>query len=357
VRTQAVRQARLAVDELGHHPSVAIWCGHNSPVPISIDPDAVATAANRRRLAVRSVAAQELPTYNRTILDRSIARTLRRNDPSRPVVPHSGVLPNLPRLDGTDSHLYLGWYGGEEWQLPALAAAMPRLVRFVGEFGAQSVPTDADFVDPAAWPDLDWDELGERYGAQHGVFERYVPPGDHPTFESWAEATRQYQANLVFFGIESLRRLKYRPTGGFAVFSFADSAPGITWSVLSAARVPKPAYRALAAACAPVIAVADRLPHHVHPGDALAVQVHVVSDLRRDLTGVRVVATWRWDGGEVVEGFEGDVPADGVVRVGEAHVVAPEEDGLLELELELRYDDVVTTRRDRTVVLGGPHEH
>src|SRR5690606_3450396 len=37
VRKQAVRQARKAVELLGHHPSVAIWCGHNEPMAIDID--------------------------------------------------------------------------------------------------------------------------------------------------------------------------------------------------------------------------------------------------------------------------------------------------------------------------------
>ena len=357
VRPQAVRQARLAVDLLGHHPSIAVWCGHSSPVPLSIEPDDVATPEGRRRLLARNVSAQELPTYNRTILDRSIARTLRRNDPSRPVVPHSGVLPHLPRLDGTDSHLYLGWYGGEEWQFPALCAAWPRLVRFVSEFGAQSVPVDADFVDAADWPNLDWEELGERHRAQRGVFERYVPPEAFGTFEEWAAATRRYQADLVRFHVETLRRLKYSPTGGFAVFAFADATPGITWSLLSADRVPKDAYGALRAVCAPVIATADRLPDHVHPGEPIEVQVHVVSDLRHELDDVRVVARWSWDGGGHVEGFEGAVEADGCVLVGTSGIHAPEEDGPVELALELSYGDVVTTRTDRTFVVGGEHHH
>ncbi len=36
VRQQAVRQAREAVDLLGHHPSVALWCGHNEAEPQAV---------------------------------------------------------------------------------------------------------------------------------------------------------------------------------------------------------------------------------------------------------------------------------------------------------------------------------
>ena len=31
VRRQAARQAAAAVDLLGHHPSIVVWCGHDEP--------------------------------------------------------------------------------------------------------------------------------------------------------------------------------------------------------------------------------------------------------------------------------------------------------------------------------------
>ena len=36
VRKQAARQAREAVDLLGYHPSIAVWCGHNEPIALDI---------------------------------------------------------------------------------------------------------------------------------------------------------------------------------------------------------------------------------------------------------------------------------------------------------------------------------
>ena len=38
IRKQAVQQATAAVDLLGHHPSIALWCGHNEPMAIENDP-------------------------------------------------------------------------------------------------------------------------------------------------------------------------------------------------------------------------------------------------------------------------------------------------------------------------------
>ena len=39
IRKEAVRQAREAVDQLGHHPSIAVWCAHNEPVAANLDRD------------------------------------------------------------------------------------------------------------------------------------------------------------------------------------------------------------------------------------------------------------------------------------------------------------------------------
>ena len=70
-----------------------------------------------------------------------------------------------------------------------------------------------------------------------------------------------------------------------------DAQPAVSWSVLDHDRVPKAGYEALLEACRPVIVVADRLPAAVTPGEPLALDVHVVSDLRVPLTRASVTAT------------------------------------------------------------------
>jgi beta-mannosidase len=333
VRKQAVRQAEAAVDLLGHHPSVAIWCGHNEPMAIENDPSMWGDAKATRKMAIKALAAQELPTWNKTVLDRSIKRALERSDGTRPVIAHSGVLPHPPQLDGTDTHVYFGWYHGRERDFPGFLRAMPRLARFVTEFGAQAVPTTADFMEPERWPELDWARLGHTHALQKALFDKHVPPADHATFEAWQRATQTYQAVVVRRHIEALRRIKYRPTGGFAQFSFADGHPAVTWAVLGHDRAPKAAYDALRAACAPVIVVADRLPATVGSGEALALDVHVISDLRQPIESAQVRARLTWPGGERTWRWEGDIPADGCQRVGTMQLVVPEGTGELVLEL------------------------
>ncbi|MBN2624362.1 MAG: hypothetical protein JXA83_13380 [Acidimicrobiales bacterium] len=350
IRKEAARQARAMVDLLGHHPSVAVWCGHNEPMSMDGADQVTSSLSSTVAFAARMTAEQQLPTWNKSVLDASIKRALHKADSSRPVVAHSGVTPHLPQLDGTDSHLYFGWYMGDERDLPTFARRVPRMVRFVTEFGAQAVPSGpgAAFAEPHRWPDLDWDRLEARHSLQKPVFDKRVPPDGYATFAGWRDATQRYQATLVRRHVEELRRLKYRPTGGFAHFLFADGHPGITWSVLDHDRRPKLGFEALRAACRPVIVVADRLPATVTGGDALALDVHVVSDLRTPLDQAEVAATLRWPGGDHTWRWRGTVDADACVRVGTIQAVvpalAPDVAGALSLDLELRLPggDIVT---------------
>jgi beta-mannosidase len=353
VRRQAVRQSRQAVDLLGHHPSVAVWCGHNQPVAVDIRPGVPVPA----RTVARFVAGQILPTRNKTALDRSIRRTLEKADSSRPVVAHSGILPH-PAW-GTDSHLWFGWYHGDERDFPAMMARFPVLARFVSEFGAQAVPATATFCQPERWPDLDWAHLARAHALQKAMFDRRVPPASYTTFEAWRDATQTYQANLIRYHVETIRRLKYRPAGGFCQFMLADSQPAVSWSVLDHERVPKAGYEALAAACAPVIVVADRLAADYARGDGVTVDVHVVSDLRARILGARLKAELSWPGGQRTWWFGGDIDADSCSLIGILEAVLDDgeltdpkaEAGPVTLELDLDWPGGKAHNRYQSMLL------
>jgi beta-mannosidase len=352
VRAQARRQAREAVDLLAHHPSVVVWCGHNEPLAIDVEPAALSDPRRRARLVARAAAGQFLPSWNRSVLDHSIAAVLEKTDGSRPVIAHSGILPHPPQFDGTDSHTYFGWYVGEQRDFGRLLRWWPRLARFVSEFGAQAVPVDASFLEPQRWPDLDWERAARTHALQKPFFDRYVPPERYDTFDEWRTATQAYQAELIARHIETLRRIKYRPCGGFAQFSFADGYPSVTWSVLGHDRQPKAGYDALRRACAPVIVVSDQLPPDLHPGEPLRVQIHAVSDRRISLDDMLCSADlyWRQDGQDRTLGWawRGAVPADGCALVGTIDTLAPPADDDIELRLTLSSgadQSVVATNR------------
>jgi beta-mannosidase len=345
VRAQAVDQASAAVDQLGHHPSIVSWTAHNDPAAV-----AIGIEGDTARTRLRYVAAHQLPSWNKTILDRWVKRSFEKADPTRPCIPHSGVLPHLPQLDGTDSHFYFGWYHGDVRDVDHLAARIPRLFRFLSEFGAQSVPATADFIDPALWPDLDWDLLAEQNGLQKWVFDLRVPPEQFATFDEWRHATQVYQAELLRHHIELIRRLKYHPAGGFALFSFNDPGPVVSFSVLDHERVPKIAYDVVKRACMPVVVLADRPPDFVAPGDDLSLDVHAVNDLRADIDPAVVDVVASWAGGERRWRFGGDVPADECVKVGTISLSIPETLGALTIELTLTAGEIKARNRYSTAV-------
>lgn len=322
VRAAAVRQAAAAVDLLGHHPSIAVWCGHNEPFTVVPPDEGVAGA----RTVLKFAAAQLLPNRDKSFLDRSIRRALKRADPSRPVVAHSGILPH-PAW-GTDSHLYFGWYHGEAAGLPGALRAWPAVARFVGELGAQAVPSSAGFMEPGRWPDLDWAALGEHHCMQKAIFDQRLPPSGFTTFRAWQRASQAYQADLVKLQVEALRKLKYRPGGGFAVFCLNDAQEAVTWSLLDHQRVPKAGWHALVAACAEVLVSADWPAPQYRTGQHLDLAVHVVNDLRSPLVEARLEAVLRWPGGGRRWEFEGRAAADSCVLCGRLQVDLPSMEAL-----------------------------
>lgn len=340
VRRQAVRQAAEAVFLLGHHPSVAVWCAHNSP------------DGERTSGLLAFAAAHQLPSWNRTVLDRGVRRAFERADDTRPVIAHSGVVPHLPQLDGTDSHLYFGWRDGDQRELERAARRIPRMMRFVSEFGAQAAPTASTDLGVERWPHLAWEQLAVHAGLEVDVIERLFPPMEYPEYATWRDVTQAYQAQLLKYHIETLRKLKYRPTGGFCLFALNDSVAGQGWGILDHERAPRLAYHAVTEACRPVIVTVERLPEEVHAGDQLDLAVHVVSDLREPIDEAIVSAHATWPGGEQVWGWTGSIGADECVRVGRLRVDIPDDvaAGLLVVDLTFEAGTVVATNRDSTAV-------
>jgi len=340
VRNQATRQAREAVDLLGHHPSIAVWCVHDEPfrrpdVPTATPP----------------VIGQQAPSWNRDVLDRSVRRVLTRTDGSRPVVAHTDVPPHFPSLDGTTSHLWFGWHDGRAADLAGAVARLPRMGRFVTAFGAASIDPAAAVLDDSRWPAIDWDRVESETGARTGSLHHLVPPRGIHDGATWASLTRVAQAEVVKTSIELLRRLKYRPTGGFAQFYLADASATGGFGVLDHERRPKPAWQAMVDACRPVIVVADPLPAVVHRGEALDLAVHVISDRREAIVDAQVRATVQFTNaqgkavGESSQAWGGTIAADECTLIGRASVLVTEGATQLTVDLELTSDDVTVTNR------------
>ena len=210
------------------------------------------------------------------------------------------------------------------------------MVRWVSSFGAQSIPHH-DQVKVIDWP-ADLGLLAERYGLNETGFRQYLPTSDADTIGDWIEASQAYQSTLLRRQIETLRRLKYKPTGGFTFSALADCRPAISFAIFDHDRQPKHAVAGVKAACQPVIVVADRMPIEVHPGDAVLLDVHVVSDEREPLHDLDVSAHLVWPGGEHTWAWRGQAGADSVSRIGSINWVVPTVSGPVELHLRLRHN-------------------
>lgn len=335
IRRVANRTAQAAVDRLGAHPSVVLWCAHDEP---DLGTTTEAAAGFGRRLL-----SHELPNWNRSVLDRSVKRTLDEADGTRPVVASSGTWPHPPALTGSDTHLNLGWSEGQPDDLGRLARTIPRAVRFVqitpSPSTATATPADEEVL--RRWPPENPTDLTEGSTVDSDVFEARLPPDAFDTYGQWARATRNYQARLIRSQIETLRRLKYRPTGGFTVAYLTDLRAAMSPALVGADGTPKPAYQAMRLACAPVLITLDPWPECTHPGDVIECVTHIVNDTRTALTDARLdivltAATADGDSRPTTWTFEGDVAADGVAAAGRIIFDVP--DGIDRIDAALRLE-------------------
>jgi beta-mannosidase len=242
--------------------------------------------------------------WHHNALDRFSHRYLTRTDPTRPAVSHlSTAIPRQWNVHPRLSPMYnsLGVIG-EEFE--AAITVVPNLARFVTHEETNLIHSHHDLSDP-----------------------------------------QQLRTT-----IEHLRRTKYSPTGGFCFVGLLDSSVLADDGVLSSDRQPKPTYFALVDACRALIVTADPLPDVVQPGDGLSIDVHVVSDLREDLTNARVSATLTWPGGRIQREWMGDVAADSCARVGNIRMDVPVTVGTLDLHLHVQADEHTASNHYKTIV-------
>lgn len=288
ITAAAEAQAREMIDVLGHHPSIVIWGAHHRP-----------HTNEPRTSAGPGVRHQQRPSWNRSVLDRSLERTIDRADGSRPVVTHSDVAPHIPKLSGSDLGLYFGWFDGEASDLAEFAASLPRFVRFVSDFGTQALPTRPD----------DLEGVLQAVGAERETLYERLPPGPYLTSEQWAQATRDYQASVAKTTIETLRLLKYNPVGGFCAGLWRDLSPSLSRSLVDADGTARPALQATTIALQPLLPVVYPPTESIVARTTNKIDAYIVSDLNEDVdTHLRVEVH---DGsGHRSLGFEGRIAAD-----------------------------------------------
>ena len=140
IRREAVRQAREAVDSLGHHPSIVQWCAHDEPVAEA--PQVETDRRSRRLRRFIAPAAAVVEQVGARPLGEAGVRAGRPDPPDhRPRRRRCRTCRSSTAPTATCGSAGTAATSASSPSWPAL---IPRLVRFVSEFGAQSVPADAE---------------------------------------------------------------------------------------------------------------------------------------------------------------------------------------------------------------------
>lgn len=353
IRRATKTVVREIVDHLGAHPSVMAWGGHVLPNGDAVELP-TADRQERPRAILRRFARHITPSWNRGVLDSIIGRELKVADPTRPIVSRSGSLPSPTDPAGSDAFLWFGWRAGLAADFADAVASWPRLGAFPGGIGSQSASVHPWGDDEPRW------ESAERRS-----FDHYLPRREHADGESWAAATRRYQADLLECHIDTLRRLKYSPTGGFCLFTLVDIESGGGFGIVDIDRLPKLAWYRVKAACEPLVCLLESVPSMITTGESIFAAVHAISDLPHALADVTVVARLvdgtgapvrsGKESGPGVQAWRSGVEADSVQKVADFVFVAPLTPGPLAIELSIlaQHDGRLMTskRRYHTLVV------
>jgi len=252
-RKEALRQAEDMVDRFGSHPSIALWSAHN-----------------------------EGPNDENAGLDKAIFRKIKQLDSSRKTHLNSGI---------GDGHMYEGWYIGKLGSFGKNAKTVNTGFgrgdeSCMSEYGAASLPEIGTlkkmFGDlKNIWP-LNRRTLENLRAACFQPWTTFgvakVKPGD--SLKEFVDNNQRYQANVVRYATEAMRRNKWQGTRGSTSlfhFMFTDDAPAITWAVVDYWRKKKLGYEALKISMQPLL---PSIEYDVH-NPQKPVSLHVINDRHR----------------------------------------------------------------------------
>lgn len=275
-----------------------------------------------------------------------------QSDEFRDAASELGILVRSDLTLASGSAPRLGWDGGDERDFPLWIRRNKRKAGLITSFGAPSVA--------ACNPLASDDPLVPFTNAvdPSGCIAHHTPVAPFPTRAMWAERTRHYQAMVVRFAIEAMRARRLDPVRGFFHAALLDhDAPVASPGLLGTDLAPKEAYRAFEVANRPQLAIADRLPGHLHGGEALVSDLTVVNDLDVAIRDAELRARLVWADGEHVWGKRVSVEPFAMERAGSLQFVVPAVEGELRLEVDLHLDFGRVRSLYTSEIVTHPHHH
>ena len=293
IKKSAVTQIREMVSLLRNHPSIVIWCCHNESFYVD---------TSAKGFPFKTFLSF-IYNKNRDDLDVILERTVKEMDTTRPVILASG-LTGLFFGKKTDVHFYAGWYFSKFRILERLYKMFPNTPRMMTEYGAQALPKwilevwnaerrtsnvergTSNVVAPKDWQ-LFLLKNTKKFAFQPWRMEKYVPMKNFDTLENYIEATQEYQAEVIKYHNEFLRKIRYRPCGGAFQFMFHDCSKIISWAIVDYELTPKKGYYALQQSFEPVLAVMDYPKEKYKLNEKLISNIYLINDTLQKKT-VRV---------------------------------------------------------------------
>ena len=86
IRSEAIKQSARLVQQLGHHPSIVLWNGHNEPLPSDGASEPLDNRKQGSKFGSSMLLRQQLPSWNRSILDRSAVSYTHLTLPTKRIV-------------------------------------------------------------------------------------------------------------------------------------------------------------------------------------------------------------------------------------------------------------------------------
>jgi beta-mannosidase len=220
------RQARVNVQRLRNHPSLALWCGNNENLTMF-----QSGWDHPERHPSRY--------YGEKLYEGVLPEVLAELDPERPYVPTSpwgGAKANDGGIG--DQHYWEVWHGRGDWKHYDESTA-----RFCSEFGFASAPGHATLR--AMLPGMDdprtvdvrdagvrfHDKTLKGYETFLGLVELHYPSAKN--LEEWAYFSQLNQRDALRHGIEHFRRSEF--CRGTLVWQLNDCWPVQSWAVLDSA--------------------------------------------------------------------------------------------------------------------------
>jgi beta-mannosidase len=275
------RQGRRLMKYVFNHPSVVIFCCANEPIYMED------TGKLKFKQTVLTLWNYFGPSHMRDVIAKGLWRDLSKKDPNRIYIQSSGEL-ETPIAEGSDTHLYPGWYAafGPVERFDWYAAKMPKNIRFVSEFGAQSFPNVetsrsmlSENLDKENWPQI----VSKRF-AQISNLRHWIDFDACHTLADLVEVTQSHQARVSRYMIDRLRHHKYEPTGGFTHFLLNEPMVGVTWSLVDAHGVKKKSFETVAHCLEPANLYLLPGEIRVDVDTVLSMSIYGVNDRPDDVT-------------------------------------------------------------------------